>query len=249
MRRTDCFADRSPTRGQLVDAKTLENRFEQLGLAFERPIVIVHEGSNNSNFGAAARVYWTLKSSGFSDLSILNGGKRLWEKEGFPLQTDSSIPTPTELEIAFSIQWMKTTQEIGGIADDGGGARLVDARTPQFYEGARKHDAAARPGTIPGAVNYVHSSFFDGDSPLIKRTVNASLLKKELGIEEGADVVSFCNTGHWAATNWFAFSEIAGIENVKLYPGSMVEYSQADLPMTNTPGILKNVLRQVGIGN
>ncbi|MEL6481756.1 MAG: sulfurtransferase, partial [Pseudomonadota bacterium] len=35
-------------------------------------------------------------------------------------------------------------------------------------------------------------------------------------------VVSFCNTGHWAASNWFALSEIAEIEDVRLYPESMV---------------------------
>ena len=39
--------------------------------------------------------------------------------------------------------------------------------------------------------------------------------------------VSFCNTGHWAATNWFVLSEIAGIEGVKLYPESMVGWTRS----------------------
>ena len=42
----------------------------------------------------------------------------------------------------------------------------------------------------------------------------------------GVTLVSFCNTGHWASTNWFALSEIAGIPNVKLYPESMVGWSK-----------------------
>ena len=57
--------------GQLLDEDTLEQRFEALGLDFNRPIVIVSEGKSNSDFGAAARVYWTLKSSGFTDLAVL----------------------------------------------------------------------------------------------------------------------------------------------------------------------------------
>jgi thiosulfate/3-mercaptopyruvate sulfurtransferase len=57
--------------------------------------------------------------------------------------------------------------------------------------------------------------------------------------------VSFCNTGHWAATDWFALSELAGIENVKLYPDSMVAYSKTDNEMANTPGLIGNLLRQV----
>ena len=49
--------------------------------------------------------------------------------------------------------------------------------------------------------------------------------------------VAFCNTGHWAATDWFALSEIAGHKNVKLYAGSMVDWTQAPdaLPMDNVP--------------
>lgn len=42
----------------------------------------------------------------------------------------------------------------------------------------------------------------------------------------GETLVSFCNTGHWASTNWFALSEIAGIQNVKLYPESMVGWAR-----------------------
>jgi thiosulfate/3-mercaptopyruvate sulfurtransferase len=70
-------------------------------------------------------------------------------------------------------------------------------------------------------------------------------LAKDLGIDNGDEVVSFCNTGHWAATNWFALSEVAGLDNIKLYPGSMVEYSNLDLPMENTPGLLKNLVKSI----
>ena len=45
-------------------------------------------------------------------------------------------------------------------------------------------------------------------------------------------IVSYCNTGHWAATNWFVMSEILGQKNVKLYDGSMVEWTaNTDLPL------------------
>jgi thiosulfate/3-mercaptopyruvate sulfurtransferase len=55
--------------------------------------------------------------------------------------------------------------------------------------------------------------------------------------------VSFCNTGHWAATNWFALSEVAGQKNVKLYAGSMVEWTQSPLAalMDNIPSRAKQL--------
>lgn len=44
------------------------------GLSTEDPIIIAHAGRTSTDFGAAARVYWTLKSVGYQDLSVLNGG-------------------------------------------------------------------------------------------------------------------------------------------------------------------------------
>ena len=46
------------------------------------------------------------------------------------------------------------------------------------------------------------------------------------------------------------FAEIAsqksgGKLNVKLYPGSLVEYSQTGMPMENVPGLLANLTRQI----
>jgi len=48
-------------------------------------------------------------------------------------------------------------------------------------------------------------------------------------------IVSFCNTGHWAATNWFVLSEVLHRPHVALYPGSMVDWSRADAPMAHVP--------------
>ena len=50
-------------------------------------------------------------------------------------------------------------------------------------------------------------------------------------------MVAFCNTGHWAATDWFGLSEVAGLPGVKLYAGSMVDWTQSkDAPqMANQP--------------
>ncbi|MEO0762771.1 MAG: NADH-quinone oxidoreductase subunit NuoN, partial [Pseudomonadota bacterium] len=50
------------------------------------------------------------------------------------------------------------------------------------------------------------------------------------GWTPGRTVVSFCNTGHWAASNWFALSEIGGIEDVRLYPESMAGWTRIFAP-------------------
>ncbi len=241
--------------GRILEVETLESRFESLGLNFEQPIVIVHEGNNGSNFGAAARVYWTLKSTGFADLTILNGGKLGWQAAGLPLETEAVNPVATDLELSFTNDWTVTTPEVAEFAQaslegstESGNTVIVDARPTEFYVGERKHDRASRPGTVPGALNYSQANFFDEEDAFIKASLDGNSLKEMLGIADGYEVVSFCNTGHWAATNWFALSEIAGIDNVKLYPGSMVEYSNAKQPMTNTPGLFQNLKNMLSGG-
>jgi thiosulfate/3-mercaptopyruvate sulfurtransferase len=56
------------------------------------------------------------------------------------------------------------------------------------------------------------------DLPALKASVPATLVLD-------AAIVSYCNTGHWAATNWFVLHEILGYSNVTLYDESMVGWT------------------------
>ncbi|RWR33719.1 sulfurtransferase [Sinirhodobacter populi] len=232
--------------GALVPVDELQSRLRALGLTKDRPIVIVHQGKDDSDFGSAARVYWTLKSSGFTDLSILNGGMNAWLAAGLPVETEKVVPVPSEVTITFSDEWLATTDDVAKIVEGKETAQLIDARPTPFFEGKQAHEVASRPGTLPGAESVPHSQFFVGGSPAIGGETTAKDVAAKLGLKQGEEVVSFCNTGHWAATDWFALSELAGVPDVKLYPDSMVGYSQTDLPMQNTPGLWQNLKRQLG---
>ena len=231
--------------GQIPDVETLEARYERLGLALDRPVVIVPEGATDTDFGAAARVYWTLKSSGFEDLSILNGGVAAWRAQGLALESEPTEPAPTELDIAFSDRWTADTDRVVAATRGEIDALLLDSRPDDFFEGRAGHPAAAKPGTLPGARNHVYTSFFDEGSSAIDTEIDRGSLLETLGVEDGEEIVSFCNTGHWAATNWFALSEVAGFDDVKLYPGSMVEYSNAGHEMASVPGLVDNFINRL----
>jgi thiosulfate/3-mercaptopyruvate sulfurtransferase len=232
--------------GGLMDLTVLEGQLEKLGLEQDDPIVIISEGNTDTDFGAAARVYWTLKSIGFRDLSILNGGRIAWRDEKLPLNNTPETAVSSQLDLEFDTTWLADTQHVSSVVKGETSGLLVDARLPEFFVGDNAHGAAKRPGTLPGAVNQSYSTFFENGAATISTPTDVSALKATLGIKGGEEVISFCNTGHWAATHWFALSELAGVENSKLYAGSMVEYSNADLPMQNTPGVFKNLLRQIG---
>ena len=72
----------------------------------------------------------------------------------------------------------------------------------------------------------------------------ANKISQAASFNSAKKIVSFCNTGHWAATNWFALSELSGLKGAKLYPESMVGWSNADLPMDNTPSLWQNLLNK-----
>ena len=232
--------------GGLMDLAVLEEHLEQLGLEQDEPIVIISEGNTDTDFGAAARVYWTLKSTGFTDLSILNGGRIAWRDANLPLNNTFETAVPSQLNLEFDTTWLADTQHVSSVVKGENSGLLIDARLPEFFAGDKAHGAAKRPGTLPGAVNQSYATFFENGAAAISTPTDISALKASLGIKGDEEVISFCNTGHWAATHWFALSELANVENAKLYAGSMVEYSNADLPMENTPGVFKNLLRQIG---
>lgn len=191
-----------------------------LGISNESDVVVVHEGTDATSFGSAARVYWTFKSMGHASVAILDGGFRGWQQAGYPVETGA--PKSAEATIYEA----KPVQGLRAKLDDVLGARaskvsLIDSRPASFYSGAEKHKGVAAFGHIPGAVNVPHHAAIGPDFRLKDK---ASLAKTFAPAGEGAAIV-YCNTGHWAATDWFVLSEVLGRRDVKLYDGSMLEYA------------------------
>lgn len=238
------FRGEADNPGALVPVEELEARLQDLGITRDQPVVVVHQGDNDSDFGAAARVYWTLKSSGLGDLAILDGGVTGWAEAGLPLETQINLPEPSEITVTFSDRWLATADDIAEIISGESEARLFDARPASYFEGRESHPEATRPGTLPGAENLSHAVWFR-DATRTLDPEGALAEAASVGINTNDHVVTFCNTGHWAATEWFALSELAGVEDVKLYPESMVGWSQHGLPMENTPGLFSNLLGQL----
>jgi thiosulfate/3-mercaptopyruvate sulfurtransferase len=121
---------------------------------------------------------------------------------------------------------------------------LIDARPAEFFKGDTRHVAASVPGTLQGAVNVEHDKWFAPGTSTFVSPDQAQKVAASSPIDPAKETVSFCNTGHWAATNWFAMSEVLGQKNVKLYAGSMVEWSKdaSGLPMANVPSRPKQLM-------
>jgi thiosulfate/3-mercaptopyruvate sulfurtransferase len=213
--------------GRVPDLADLQQTLRNAGAAYGREILVVHQGKDATDFGAAARVYWTLKSAGFKDLAVLNGGYAAWEGAGNTPTTEVVTLAASDITLSWSDEWMMDSDGVEAVVNGTSQAVLLDARPLEFFKAEKKHGAAAEAGTLRGALNLVHSTWFGGDGPIVDAPQDMLTRIKDIAGENAdAPLVSFCNTGHWAATNWFAASELAGIEGVKLYPESMVGWTK-----------------------
>ena len=212
--------------GALISEDKLTLLLSEAGVEPDFPVVVTYQGEGTLDFGSAARVYWTLKSAGVEDIAILNGGVEAWVEAGYGLTTFEGANFPSDQGFSFAADWLIDREGVAEIVEGRSDAILVDARPHAFFSGEEKHEFAAWAGTLADALNIDHARWFTGGNVLAVTPGEARDAARAAGWEPGTPVVSFCNTGHWAATNWFVLSEIAGIEGVKLYPESLVGWTR-----------------------
>lgn len=229
--------------GELPALPKLTSLVQSLGITPQSHVVVLSTGLDETDFGAAARVYWTLKVLGVQELSILNGGFKAWIAEGGPLSQTPPKVTPSRFAPQLNTSMIATRAELVERVQSGQSV-LLDARPSAFFKGDTRHTSAKLPGTLQGAVSLEHNRWFQPKTGIFVSPAQAQSIAASSPIDPTKATVSFCNTGHWASTNWFALSEVLGQKNVKLYAGSMVDWTQASaaLPMDNVPSRVKQLM-------
>ena len=222
--------------GLLPDASDFQALARKLGVSQDSHVILIPAGVSATDFGSAARAYWTFKVFGHETVSILDGGYQKWTSDyADKIATGSGLaPLPGNFTAMFDAASYISTDGVKDVVGDGK-TLLLDGRTAEQYAGKAKHGKALKAGHIPGAVLHPQSVAYDEATNQVK-----SIAALETLYADHADgpIVSYCNTGHWAATNWFVLSELLGRDDVKLYDGSMVEWT-AD--SSNIVGIESNL--------
>jgi thiosulfate/3-mercaptopyruvate sulfurtransferase len=223
---------RNGVAGLLPPVASLERLIGSLGIGNEDTVVIVPAGTGVTDFGSAARVYWTFRVLGHDAVTILNGGFAGWQAAGFEVASGEGerrdavqFDGTLQQELIASLEEVQTARNSQ--------AQLVDARPSDYFTGETQSPAAKAPGTIPGSRSLPHADFLAQQDQAWY--LNADVISSKVNqaeLDPSARTIAFCNTGHWAATDWFVLSELAGFEEVALYDGSMAEWSQdSDRPL------------------
>ena len=228
--------ERNGLSGFLPTESHTQELIRQAGIDKDSHVIIVTHFREYADreqvydFSSAARVYWTLKVSHIRNLSILNGGMKEWNRKQYPTTTEiPSIQVSHYTLTEYNKRYIATTETVSvAIEDDS--VVLFDTRAESFYTGAEQHEAAGYAGTIESAQSLPASTFINNDGLLystqkIKRLANKHI--KNANKEKSKDiesVITFCNTGYGASTDWLVFSEILGKE-ASMYDGSFIEWS------------------------
>ncbi len=224
-------ADQNKTPGQLAPTGNLEKLIGGLGIGNATHVVIVPAGKNALDMGSATRIYWTFKVLGHDNVSILNGGLAAYTKdEKNKLEKGNNKPEAVAFKADLRADMLVSKEDVK--AAMGNGVTLVDNRPNDQYIGINRHPKAKRSGTIPGSLNLPENWMTDNNGGSFRDGDTLKKLYALANVPTEGEVITFCNTGHWASLGWFAEHELMGNQQAKLYDGSMVEWSADEsLPM------------------
>src|SRR5262249_15876117 len=108
----------------------LEKLIGETGIAEDEDAIIVPAGVSATGFGAAGRVYWTLKVAGHPAVSILDGGFAAWQAAGYRVEAGQVTRSPKIFTARMDDKLLAEAEAVEHRAS----AALVDARPASFFE-------------------------------------------------------------------------------------------------------------------
>lgn len=208
-----------------------ETLMKQSGVNQDSVIVIVSKGHDNSDLTMATRLYWTLKYYGHDNMGILDGGMAQWLTESRKAVTSTTKPATGNWRAGEGRSEILATTSDVEAAMKAGSSSLVDNRPISQYLGTWKKSYVYDKGHIPGAKLFPNELMNSAGMPA--KFLPADELRQLLqamGIDTEVETITYCNSGHLASGGWFIMSELLGNKNVKLYDGSMHEWTLNKLP-------------------
>ena len=165
-----------------------------------------------------------LKSLGFDDVSVLDGGLDRWKAEGRALEAGPAKGYPKATFTAkprggFFVDKHATLQ-----AGSEANTVVVNALNPQLHMGLEP-SRYGRPGHIPGSVNVSAATLLDPETRTFLPPADAEAKFAAQGITRDKRVVAYCGGGISATIDLFQLYRL-GYGNLTLYDASMGEWAK-----------------------
>lgn len=204
----------------------LEAAFGRHGIGADSRVVLYSIGSAMW----ATRFWWMLKSLGFDNVAVLDGGLDKWKAEGRAIETGPAkgYPPATFTAKPRAGYFVDKHETLRASADRN--AVVVNALNPQLYKGLEP-SRYGRPGRIPGSVNVSAATLYDAETKAFVPLAEAEKKFAAQGVTKDKRVVAYCGGGISATIDLFQLYRL-GYDKLTLYDASMGEWAKdASLPI------------------
>ncbi len=213
----------------------VQELLQNAGITDESTVVFYSYGLAQKHLGDGASALWTLYLYGLKNTAVLNGGFAKWTYEKKKTTKELRKVTKSDIEIEeFNKDALASLDDVlEGVYDED--VQISDARISAFYLGKKGRKDLARKGRIKNAkltpmIRHAkkENSYYVFST---KKESSKILYNSGFGVELDKPLIVYCNTGHKARALWFIGKFVVGMKDVKVYDGSMVEYTRTKLPM------------------
>lgn len=198
----------------------LEAAFGRHGVSADSRVVLYSIGTPMW----ATRFWWMLKSLGFDNASVLDGGFDTWKAEGRTIETG---PAKGYRPATFTAKprdgyFVGKNDVLAAGADSN--TIVVNALGPQYHKGLEP-SRYGRPGRVPGSCNVSAATLLDPQTKAFVPLADAEAKFAAQGFRKDKRVVAYCGGGISATVDLFLLHRL-GYENLTLYDGSMGEWAR-----------------------
>jgi thiosulfate/3-mercaptopyruvate sulfurtransferase len=221
------FSDQTTTlRFMMPEVAQLEAAFGRHGIGTNHRVVLYSIGTPMW----ATRFWWMLRSLGFADASVLDGGLDKWKAEGRAVEAGpgGGYPPATFAAKQGSGFFVGKHEVLAASRDRN--TVVVNALNPQLHKGLEP-SRYGRPGRIPGSCNVSAATLIDPETKAFVPSAEAAAKFAGQGITRDKRVVAYCGGGISATVDLFLLHRL-GYDNLTLYDGSMGEWAKdSSLPI------------------
>ena len=206
------------TNFMMLPFDELAARFAQRGIGDGTRVVLYSRKATQW----ATRVWWMLRSIGFDNAAILDGGFDKWAAEKRPVTSvEGTYPAATLKARPRPGLFVGKDEMKAAIGD--GGACSINALAPDLHSGA--NDRYGRPGRIPGSVNVPAANLQDKATLALLPPEQVASVFEKVGADKSKRILIYCGGGIAATLDAFLLHQL-GYEDIAVYDASMSEWAK-----------------------
>ena len=172
----------------------------------------------------ATRFWWMLRSLGYDNAAVLDGGLDKWKAEGRPLESGPSrgYPSATFVSAPRPGLFVDAAAVLAAIGHRD--TVTVNALGPQFHRGLEP-SRYGRQGRVPGSVNVPAATLVDSVTKGFTTLADAAAKFAAQGVTKDKRTICYCGGGISATIDLFLLHQL-GYDDITLYDGSMGEWAK-----------------------